>query len=188
MGKKYYIFNKPYSKSDYENLKAKITKYMKETGEWGQFFPGYFAPNPYDESLSGYHFPLSLEEQRKRGFRAAPSLEHKQRSYLPVSEIPDSMSEITDEIALTQKVFWDEDFHRPFQISHEDIQFSKKLGVPLPHSYYMNRIQKNFSWMPFDGELRTTKCAKSGKEIQTSWPEIYDERILCEEAYLKVIH
>jgi recombinational DNA repair protein (RecF pathway) len=52
----------------------------------------------------------------------------------------------------------------------------------------MNRIQKNFSWMPFDGELRTTKCAKSGKEIQTSWPEIYDERILCEEAYLKVIH
>jgi len=51
----------------------------------------------------------------------------------------------------------------------------------------MRRIQENFRWMPYNGTLRTTKCAKSGKEIQTSWPAEYDGRIVSEEEYLKIV-
>ena len=42
---------------------------VSSMNEWGEFFPGHFAPNPYDESLAGFHFPLSKKEQMKLGFR-----------------------------------------------------------------------------------------------------------------------
>jgi len=41
---------------------------MKSTGEWGQFFPGSFAPSPYDESWGSFYFPMSLPEQEKLGY------------------------------------------------------------------------------------------------------------------------
>jgi len=57
------IMNTPYSSQEYSILKQKLTDHMKSTGEWGQFFPGSFAPNPYDESWSSFYFPLSKTEQ-----------------------------------------------------------------------------------------------------------------------------
>lgn len=61
-GKEYHIFNKPYSPEEYETLKAEIIAEMKTQGEYGKFFPSFFAPVPYEESWSAVHFPLSLEE------------------------------------------------------------------------------------------------------------------------------
>ncbi len=183
VGKKYCIFNKQYTKEEYAVLKEKIIKHMEQSEEWGKMFPGYFAPNPYDESLSGYHFPISSEQQKQLRFRDSKTVERKPTNALSISDIPDSYSDEDFE----GKVFWDEIAQRPFQIPKEDIQFSGKLKCPLPNSYYMRRIQENFDWMPFSGSLRRTKCAKSGKHIETSWPEEYDGRILSEEEYLKVI-
>ncbi len=186
VGKKYCIFNKQYTEKEYKVEKEKIITHMKKTGEWGKFFPGSFAPNPYEESLSGYHFPLTKAEQRQARFYVAPKLDRKPRSVSLIKDIPDRADQEKKE-DLTDKIFWDEKFERPFQIQKADIQFSEKLKCPLPNSYYMRRIQENFDWMPFSGSLRKTKCAKSGKDIETSWPEDYDGRILCEEEYLKVV-
>jgi len=62
------------------------------------------------------------------------------------------------------------------------------MQVPLPNSYYINRIQNNFKWMPYNrSELRETTCAKSGVAIETNWPVEFDDRILCEEEYLKLV-
>jgi hypothetical protein len=57
--------NTAYSKSEYDTLSQKMIQHMKSTGEWGQFFPATFSPNIYDESWSGFHFPLSPDNQRK---------------------------------------------------------------------------------------------------------------------------
>ena len=72
--KKFHIFNKPYPENEYWLLKDKIIEKMKESKEWGTFFPGKFAPNPYNESLSVFRFQLSEEEQVKLGFRTAVKL------------------------------------------------------------------------------------------------------------------
>lgn len=63
VGKKNCIMNTPYSVQEYSSLKERIIHHMKSTGEWGQFFPGSFAPNPYDESWSSFYFPLTSEQQ-----------------------------------------------------------------------------------------------------------------------------
>lgn len=185
-GKKYHIFNRPYSKEDYEALKEKIIAKMKETGEYGEFFPGYFCANTYEESWSNIYWPLSKEEKEKYGFR---SVEDKKREkpadFLDASEVPDSGEDSDD--TLTQKKFWDSEAGKPFQIFDTDITFSKKMACPLPNSFYSGRLQENFKWLYYNGKTRTAKCAKCGSETPTSWPSEYDGRILCEKDYLEAL-
>lgn len=161
---------------------------MKATGEWGKFFPGYFAPNPYDESISGFYFPLSLEEQQKLGFRAGTKLERKSAECVDASQIPDALREVKNKDELTSEVYWDSVFKRQFRITKKDLEISEKLNIPILSEYYIRRMQENLQWIPFDGELRNATCAKSGKPIKTNWPSEYDDRILCEEEYLKFLH
>ncbi len=187
VGKKYHILNKGYSPKAYKLLREKIIKHMQKTKEWNQFFPGHFAPNPYDESLAGFHFPLNPKEQVKRGFRVNEIIERENKDYSSISEIPDSVEDIVNTKELTNKIFWDREYKKPFQISIADIEFSKKIGCPLPNTYYMNRIQKNFRWIPFDGKLREITCGKCTKKTKTSWPQKYDRRILCEKCYLNTL-
>ncbi len=184
-GKKYHIFNKPYSEAEYFALKEKIIAHMKSTEEYGQFFPGYFAANPYEESWASFHFPLSREEQKERRFRLQENEEGKNENYASVSEIPDSSHDVS--LDITQKVFWDEKAKKPFQIQKADIEFTQKLNIPLPNEFYISRIQDNFRWLFFDGSLRKTTCGKCNTEIETNWPGKYDERILCEKCYLGTI-
>ncbi len=189
VGKKYHIFNKPYSPEQYEILKNKIIAHMKKTGEWRRFFPGIFAPNPYDESWSSFYWTLSREEQQKLGFRISEISQKPEISHSEVSEIPDRISLLTPETyqSLLKKVFWDTQYSRPFKISQADIEFSRKMNVPLSDSFYMNRLQENFRWMPFTGKLRLCECAQCQKNIETSWDEKYSKRILCEECYREKI-
>jgi len=187
VNEKYCIFNKKYSKEAYEALIQKITAHMRKTDEWGEFFPPHFAPNPYDESFSGFHFPLTKDDLGK--FRTAPALEKISIKTAEISEIPDSVTLLNKEKEgwLTGQIFWDESYQRPFQLQTADIELARQLKVPLPCTYYINRMQANLRWMPFNGELRGTKCAVSGKVLQSNWPSEYDGRILSEEEYLKFI-
>ncbi|MCF7917514.1 hypothetical protein K9L27_00720 [Candidatus Gracilibacteria bacterium] len=185
VGKKYYIFNKSYSEVEYKILREKIINHMHQTGEYDQFFPGYFAPHPYEESWSSTHFQLNKEEQKKLGFRLQENFEAEQSNYESPLGIPDTPDETGSDFS--KKIFWDEKRKRPFQIQPADIEFCKKLSIPLPNTYYVRRLQENFSWLPFDGKLRKTSCGKCAQGIQTSWRDIYDGRILCNECYLGIV-
>lgn len=168
VGKKYHIFNKPYVEKDYFEVKEKIIAHMRQTGEYGQFFPGYFSPVPYSESWSHFYWPLSENDQKKLGYWRAPKLESNTK-------------------ADNKSVFWDEVAQKPFVIQPDDVAFAEKLSVPTPYCHYSRRLQENFKWLFYNGTLRETTCAKMGKPIQTSWPVEYDGRILSEAAYLEMI-
>ena len=45
--KQYCILNKQYTKEEYEELVPKIIEHMKNTGDYGQFFPVALSPFPY---------------------------------------------------------------------------------------------------------------------------------------------
>ncbi|MFA6917404.1 MAG: hypothetical protein WC285_01025 [Candidatus Gracilibacteria bacterium] len=185
--KKYCIFNKQYSEKEYEILREKIIAHMGKTGEWGEFFPGYFAPNPYEESFSGFRFPLDNPE--KHGYVKGGPVERETVKTAEVEEIPDSYKDLDSkkEKWLTEQIFWDEKYQRSFQVTQRDIDFARRIKGPLPDSFYVHRMHDNLFWMPFNGELRDAVCAKSGKKIKTNWPALYDRRILSEEEYLKFV-
>ena len=185
-GKEYCIFNTQYSEEEYENLRNQIIEKMKSTREYGKFFPGYFAPNPYDESFSAVHFPLDLETQKSLGFRLPEtSGREKPEGALSIDAIPDNCDDADE--SLCQNVYWDDQAQKPFRISKGDIAFAKNNRTPLPHSFYARRLVENFRWMHYNGQNRQTTCGKSGKPIETNWPAAYDGRILSEEEYLQVI-
>ncbi|MCX6807986.1 MAG: hypothetical protein NTZ80_04305 [Patescibacteria group bacterium] len=186
VNRQYCILNKQYEKNEYLNLKEKIIDAIKKNGEYRKFFPGHFAPNPYEESLSGIHWTLTVEGQKAFGFRVKISAEQKISEYLLPKEIPDSSKNADENIC--KKIFWDDLEKRPFQITKRDLEFAKKNNIPLQNSFYIRRLKENFDWMFFTGELRETKCFETGQKIMTSLPPELDGRILSEESYLKKIY
>jgi hypothetical protein len=186
MKKKYCIFNTPYSPEEYERLKRSLIDAMKRAGEYGRFFPGYFSACPYNESFSGYYWPLDEATSTEYGFRTSQRRSEKPNDALDVNAIPDRSDQAKE--VISKSVFWDRESGHPFRIDTADITFAKTLGCPLPHCYYAHRLQENFRLIPFNGMLRPTKCEKCSGEIQISWPEEYDGRILCEECYLKEVY
>lgn len=182
VGKKFYIFNQPYSEEEYQCLIKKIEQKMRSTGEWGKFFPGYFAPMSYEESFSAMVWPLDQLQQEKLGFRVRENLLEREAASSPAESIPDRA-----DASVGDQVFWDANEGRPFKILATDIELCQKMQVPLPNEFYSARLKKNYAWLPFDGTLRETTCAKSGERILTVWGEEYDGRILGEGAYLDVV-
>jgi len=179
--KKYHIFNKEYSKEDYERIKAQIINDMKKQWIYGQFSPTYFMANTYEESAANIYFPLQIEEQQNLGYRIFKSEERSASGALDISEIPDTTDQADKN--LTKKLFRDPIAKKPFQIHQFDIDFSKKNNVPLPNSFYTTKIKENHTQLYPNIELRTTKCANSGKEIQTTLPAELDARILDAEIF-----
>lgn len=55
--KEFAVLNKVYSENDYFQLREKIVEHMKETGEWGEFFPLSTSPVPYHLSKAFRNYP-----------------------------------------------------------------------------------------------------------------------------------
>lgn len=55
----YCVFNKQYSKSEYEELVPRIISRMTETGEYGEFFPSEYSLFKYEETLANDYFPIA---------------------------------------------------------------------------------------------------------------------------------
>jgi hypothetical protein len=58
----YCIFNKQYTKEQYEELVPKIIEHMQKAGEWGEFFPASLSPFGYNETHAQEYYPMTREE------------------------------------------------------------------------------------------------------------------------------
>ncbi len=185
VGREYCILNRQYSPEEYHTITEKLRKKIADENLVGRFFPPHFAPNSYDESLASFYFPLSREKQLEDGFRLQTLLTKTANGAQALTEIPDHPADA--EPTISNKIFWDEEAKRPFQITKFDLQFSKKNLVPLPRSFYIRHIKELFQWMFFNGTLRDTQCAITYKEIQTHLPSFLDGQIVSVQAYLENI-
>lgn len=185
VGKQYYILGKAYTPDEYRELKAKIIAYMQATGEYGKLFPAYFSPASYDESLAGLYYPLTRDEQESLWFRPSVAALQPTRAIGPSTDIPDQVT--TENMThLLQSLYWDNVAMRPIQFFARDVELCQSLGIPVNDTFYIRRIRENFENLNFTTELRDTLCAKTGKSIQTTLPNLLDWRIISEDAYLQL--
>ncbi len=174
----YTILNVKYPPAEYKKLREKIVSHMKETGEWGEFFPQSLSPFGYNESVAHEYLPLSEEEVQSRGgfWREIPPLASGNESY----SVPNGLSEIGDEI-LT-KIIVDADSGRPFKVQRRELFLHRELGLPFsalgPESRYRIRFRKR---VPRALYLRT--CSACAQEIQTAISPAWSARVLCEKCY-----
>jgi len=58
LNQEYCIFNKKYTKEDYENHISKIIEKMQKYWEWWKFFPSELSPFPYNDSIANDYYPV----------------------------------------------------------------------------------------------------------------------------------
>ncbi len=182
--KKYCIFNKQYSKEEYENLRAKIIEHMQKTGEWCEFFPASMSPFGYNETQANEFFPLTKEMALKSGYKWKDEDTKITTPTNPVI-IPDNIDEINESI--TKQILNCEETGKTFKIIPQEFQLYKKLGIPVPTIAPEIRHKNRFS-KELPHHLWKRNCAKTGKEILTAYSPNRPEIIYSEEAYSEELY
>ena len=177
----YCIFNKQYTKEEYEELVPKIIHHMKSTGEWGEFFPISISPYAYNEALCGQFFPLEKEDVLAHGWTWRDDEEAGDQYMGPNFEIPDTIADVSDDV--TEHILRCEATDKPYRITQQELQFYKQLGLPLPRLCPQQRHKER-------GELRNPrtlwqrKCAKCSVQTDATFAPDRPEIIYCESCYL----
>lgn len=182
--KQYCIFNKQYSKEEYEILVPKIISHMQKTEEWGEFFPISFSPHGYNETVAQEYIPLSREQVERRGW---PWREEKNNQSIQDSAIifPDTLEETNDNIC--QQILTCEVSGKPYRIIPQELKFYLQLRIPLPrHSPAQRHIDRNASRN--HRKLWNQNCKKCGIAIKTTYEPADPECIYCESCYMRAIY
>jgi len=191
--KQYCIFNKQYTKEEYEALAPKIIEHMQRspakdgTGwqRW-EFFPAKLSPFGYNETVAQESYPLSKEDALKQWFNRSdydvpsPNVD----KMLKASELP-SIQEVTDDIL--QQAILCEVTGKPFRIVKPELEFYRKYNLPLPTKHpdqrHLERMQTRNP-----RKLRERKCAKCWTDIKTTYSPERPEIVYCESCYSKEIY
>ncbi len=187
--KQYCIFNKQYTKEEYEELIPKIIEHMKTTREYGEFFPMNISPLAYNESYAYEHFSLKKEEAEKLGLVWRDFSEKHFNITMNGSNLPDDIKDVAETI--TKEIVGcahagncAHECAGVFKITKQELQFYKLLNIPLPRICQNCRHYARFAWRN-PAQLWPRKCMKPGcqNEFETSYSPTREEIIYCESCY-----
>lgn len=136
-GKSFCVFNKQYSKEDYEALVIKIKEKMMADGEYGEFFPAAMSYFPYEDSLAQDYFP-----QKDKSTQAP------QGPYEDVTNMPEDSANIDPE-TFSQKAFLCPETNKLFRFQKKELEFYKKMSLPLPRVSFEARYEERNQLVPF---------------------------------------
>ncbi|MBI4599496.1 hypothetical protein HY732_01075 [Candidatus Uhrbacteria bacterium] len=142
--KQYCIFNKQYSKEEYENLRKRIIEHMKQTGEYGEFFPIQYSPYAYNETTAQQWYPKTKEEVLARGWKWRDDLPGKyDRPTIEWSAAPDDIKDAPDDII--KNIFACTKCAKNYRIIKQEFDFYKSRTIPLPRLCPDCRFYERFS-------------------------------------------
>jgi hypothetical protein len=161
----YCVLNKQYTKAEYEVLVPKIIQHMKETGEWGEFFPVEASPFAYNESVAMDLFPLERVKVEERGW--------------DWYEVPSLKS---DDSFRSCSVM-----NKPFRVIPQEEKFYERFGVSLPTRC---PEQRHLDRLALRNPVRLWDrlCVKCDTKIKTSYPSGRSEVVYCESCYLTTMY
>ncbi|MEK7583575.1 MAG: hypothetical protein AAB483_04210 [Patescibacteria group bacterium] len=187
--KQYCIFNKQYSKEDYESLRAKIIKHMHDMPytdargrvyRYGEFFPIELSTVHYNRTLAIEHFPITKEEATRNNYRWYDPPPPEYAPSIQAHELSDSIREVKDPIL--KEIISCEKCGRGYRIIPSELVFLRKEEIPLPrmcvncrHETRIAKRQKAFTYH--------RNCAKCGKTIETSYSPDSPEIVYCDGCF-----
>ncbi len=181
----YCILNKQYTKSEYEKLAAKLIAHMRETGEWGEYFPMRHSWFGYNETMAQEFAPLGKEQCAALGLAWCDYEQPVQAAeVISAAELPDTIAEASDRI-LEQAIACGIT-GKPFRIVEPELRFYRQLGIPLPRRC---PDQRHFERMALRNpqQLWERLCTKTGTPIVSSYSPQRPEPVYCEEAYAEAL-
>jgi len=210
--KQYCIFNKQYTKEEYEKLVPKIIQHMNEMPyidkkgrvyKYGEFFPSELSFLPYKATAAYEFFPLTEKEAKEKGFLWYETAKQNYKTTLSNKDIPDNIKDINEDI-LEQVI---ECAHQEscgyectgaFRIIKMELDFLKRMNLPLPRLCTNCRHHERLSLRnPPHLYHRQCMCDKQnhfhgeGKcevEFETSYVPDRPEKIYCEKCYQQEVY
>lgn len=182
--KQYCILNKQYSKEEYESLRTRLIEHMKQTGEWGEFFPQKISVFAYNESSGHDYFPLSRDEALRQGFRWK---DNNKKEFLPstLAHLPDALSDTPDTI--TQEILACLNCKKNYKIIPQELKFYRKMELPIPRHCPMCRHRSRFQQRnPYI--LQNRPCGQCSTPLLSTYATDRPEKVLCEKCYLSEVY
>ncbi len=224
--KSYCIFNKQYSKDEYEATLALLLENLISDWIRWTFFPADLSPHPYNDTVAIEYFPIGTVTSdewvvssnggniQNTWWRTVHVLEPgkfisdawldlwwaekikiKWRTKNQEVNIPENLQRIqawelpengVDE-SILDKVIICETSERPFRIQKWELEFYRKMKLPLPHKHqdirHLNRIQ-----LRAKRELYLRNCDKCGIEMVSVYEQEAEFKVYCEQCYNKEIY
>ncbi|MBI4836435.1 MAG: zinc-ribbon domain containing protein [Candidatus Abawacabacteria bacterium] len=156
--KKYCIFNKQYTKEDFDRLAPQLIQLLVDKNAWGEFFPSEIAPIEESDSVLQYYFP-------------------------PTDEIP--IDEIVGHSSL-ESILTHEQSCRACSKKYliikqeEDFYYQHQLPFPplCPTCRHKRRMQQKNP-----RKLYSRHCQQCQQAVSSSYPDIDPRVIYCEQCY-----
>jgi hypothetical protein len=191
--KKHCILNKQHTKEEYDVRVKKIIAHMKETGEYGEFFPIALSPFGYNETIAQENYPLTKDDVLARGWRWQDELQRTSgKETVESDEIPDDIANVSDNVL--GWVFACTTCARNFKIIKQELAFYKKLSIPIPRLCQDCRYAERMALRP-PRKLVARQCKCTGDAhdhgdtcsviVQTVYPESSGITLYCESCYQK---
>ena len=209
--KQYCILNKQYTKEEYEELLPKIIENLQkclmliqmEKILLRRIFCSRFKSFAYNETVAQEYLPLSQSEAESQGYKWK---EPEDRNYiveikpekLPISISTTSENIIGKVIGCQHKEQYTHQCTLAFKITDSELQFYKKMNLPLPNKCPNCRHAERFvKHNPLKLWHRQCMCSKEnhynhkGKcdiEFETSYSPDRPEIVYCEKCYQQEVY
>lgn len=178
----YCILNREYEKNEFLALRAKIIEHMRETGEYGEFFPASLSPYGYNETTANDYYPLTANDAIAQGFQwsryVAPPPDAKRT--LVSCDVPDDIHSTSDQ--LIDSVILCEVSGKPYRINAQELALYRRLAVPVPTVHPDIRAQARLK-MRNSRTLKKTECGSCKSQIVST-----REQVLCKDCYHRELY
>jgi len=194
--KEHCIFNTSYSTQEYESLVGKIIGHMKNTDEWGEFFPHHLSPFGYNETVAEEYFPMTEVEVKSKWWNWKSDEETS--SYHGAYYEPLNIDQYDEKIVgyeIAQKNIDDlmswilkcEITLKPFKVIKQEIIVYIENHIPIPTNHPDQRHKERMS-LRNPRTLHERNCAECGEKIITTYSTDRTEKVVCEECYRKLVY
>ena len=179
------VFNKEYSKEEYEEIKSHIVSELKDQDLYGLIMPPALAPSAYNETVAQDNFPLTKEEAIGQGFRWEDDIQQTRgKETIHSDDIPDHINDVLDSI--THEVLRCDSCERNYRITDAEFLFYRKMKLPIPricfYCRHQDRILRRGPYKFWD-----RKCDNCSKDIITNYSPDRSEIVYCESCYQKEV-
>jgi hypothetical protein len=189
------ILNKEYPPDEWRALRDKIILHMKETGEWGQYFPPEISPFAFNESVAIQYYPLTKEEVVARGWHWKDNVGGTTgKETIAHDQIPDDIGMVDE--GIINQILACQGCKRNYKLIKQELAFYKKFGYAIPrqcpscrHRARLSKRNPRELWQrqcdcALDTHSHPARCAT---EFQTTYAPDRPEIIYCESCYQKEI-
>jgi len=177
--KQFCILNKEYSEDEYNKLLPRIIEHMKQSEEYGEYFPIALSPFSYNTTTAQDFYPLAKEQALEKGYKWED--DDKKEFQPPTCQVPDDIKQAPDTI--TEEILACASCGKNYKIQPQEFTFYKRNEIPVPQKCPNCRHEARLA-LRNPQHLWDGQCEKCRAAVKSGYAPERPEIVYCEKCYL----